>query len=204
MIHFDAFRLLAAWIMLIAFVTPVFAQEAGTQKSAGWSVGELMNGMAQVKKSSATFKEKKYISMLTEPLLFAGTLEYTAPGRLEKHTRSPRRESMVLDGDRLEVQADEAGSRRILSLQEFPAIWALVESIRSTLAGDVETLNRFYEVTVEGHRKRWMLKLSPRDSKMSSMVREIRIKGSRDQIGTIEIREAGGDRSVMEITRVDS
>jgi len=198
-------RLAACWllsIMLCIALTPAFADEA-EQVASTWTVNELMRGMAQVKKSRATFVEHKYISMLTEPLSYSGTLEYTAPGRLEKRTLRPRPESMVLDQDRLEVESGDAG-KRVLSLQDYPAIWAFVESIRSTLAGDLETLQRFYQVKLEGRHKKWKLKLLPLDSKMKDMVREIRINGSGDQIITIEIREAGGDHSVMEISRDDS
>ncbi|HEY0666092.1 MAG TPA: LolA-related protein [Gallionella sp.] len=169
------------------------------QETAFWTMDELMQEMAQVKSSSATFTERKYLAMLKEPLKSSGTLEYTAPGRFEKITLQPKRESMVLDGDRLEV---ENGSRkRVLSLQEFPEIWALVESIRSTLAGDMQTLARFYVFTLEGQRKHWQLKLLPRDTRMKNMVTAIEISGSDGQIVTIEIREAGGDYSVMKISK---
>jgi hypothetical protein len=171
------------------------------QETAFWTLEELMQEMAKVKKSSATFTERKYLSMLKKPLSFSGTLEYSAPGRFEKITLLPKREVMVLDGDRLEVESGGANRKRVLSLQGYPAIWALVESIRSTLAGDAQTLNRFYLATLEGQRKQWHLELLPRDPKMRSMVTEIHISGRNEQISTIEIREAGGDYSVMEIKK---
>ena len=186
---------------LCVAVMPALADEV--QGTPTWTVTELMRDLAQVKKSKATFVEHKYLSMLKKPLSFSGTLEYTAPGRLEKRTLLPKPESMVLDQDRLEVQSGGAGQKRVLSLQDYPAIWAFVESIRSTLAGDLETLNRFYLVTLEGNSQEWLLILQPLDSKMKGMVSEIRINGGADQINTIEIRESGGDYSVMNISRDD-
>jgi outer membrane lipoprotein-sorting protein len=188
---------------LMLGIAPAIAEEAA-KEAAFWTLEELMQEMAKVKKSSATFTERKYLSMLKKPLNFSGTLEYSAPGRFEKITLLPKREAMVLDGDRLEVENGGANRKRVLSLQGYPAIWALVESIRSTLAGDAQTLNRFYLATLEGQRKQWQLELLPRDPKMRNMVTEIHISGRNEQISTIEIRESGGDYSVMEIKKVGS
>lgn len=199
-------RRLIIWpLMLCACltITPVSAAEPD-QNAEPWSLAELMHGLAQVKKSKATFVEHKHLSMLTTPLKSSGTLEYTSPGRLEKHTLLPKPESLILDQDKLVVQNGDAGGKRTLSLQEYPSIWAFVESIRSTLAGNIETLNRFYHVALKGDAKQWQLILQPVDSKTKSLVSEILIKGSFDQLETIEIREAGGDYSVMSISRDDS
>lgn len=210
MIRTDFSRLMVWPLMLCATlsITPAFAVEAepgdAPRENAPWSVAELMHNLAQVKNSRATFVEHKHLSMLTTPLKFSGTLEYTAPGRLEKHTLLPKPESLILDQNKLVVQQGDAGKKRTLSLQDYPSIWAFVESIRSTLAGDIGTLNRFYHVTLKGQPKQWQLMLNPVDSKIQSLVSEILIKGSLEQISTIEIRETSGDYSVMSISKDDS
>ena len=181
---------------------PAYAQESEKGVTA-WTINELMHSLAQVKKSQATFVERKFISLLKAPLKYSGTLSYTAPGHLEKYTLLPKPESMVLDQNTLVVQSGEA-QKRALSLQNYPALWAFVESFRSTLAGDIATLNRFYHVTLEGHPKQWLLILRPVDTQMKNLVSEIRISGRLEQIDTIETRESGGDYSVMSIRRDDS
>lgn len=205
MVRGAVFRLIIWPLMLcVALAIPPALAVEPEQETAHWTVAELMHGMAQIKKSRATFVERKYLSMLKTPLTFSGTLEYIAPDRLEKHTRLPKPEKLTLNGDKLVVRSGDASGSRTLSLQEFPSIWAFVESIRSTLAGDSETLNRFYNVSLKGRQKQWQLTLRPLDSQAKSMVDEILIKGSFDQIHTIEIREPGGDHSVMSISRDDS
>jgi hypothetical protein len=183
--------------------TPTYAEQPGKDAPA-WTINELMHGLAQVKKSRATFVERKFISILKTPLEYSGTLIYIAPGHLEKYTLLPKPESMVLDQDNLVVQSGDAHQKRTLSLQDYPAIWAFVESFRSTLSGDITTLNRFYHVTLEGQPKQWLLILRPVDAQMKNLVSEIRISGSLEQISTIETREAGGDHSVMSISKDDS
>ena len=71
----------------------------------------------------------------------------------------------------------------------------------STLAGDLATLRRLYEVKLDGGEREWRLTLKPGDPQMQEVVREIRIGGSGDTIASIEFMEANGDRSVMTITR---
>jgi hypothetical protein len=197
---------LIVWPLMLCVslgITPASAAEP-EQDVAPWSLTELMHILAQVTKSKATFVEHKHLSMLTTPLEFSGTLEYTAPGRLEKYTLLPKPESLILDQDKLVVQTGDAAGKRTLSLQDYPSVWAFIESIRSTLAGDVETLKRFYHVALKGQAKQWQLILQPADSKIKSLVSEILINGSFEQINTIEIRESGGDYSVMSISRDDS
>ena len=181
---------------------PAYAQES-EKDAPTWNITELMHNLAQVKKSQATFVEHKFISLLKAPLKYSGTLSYTAPGHLEKYTLLPKPESMVLDKNTLIVQSGEA-QKRALTLQNYPALWAFIESIRSTLAGDITTLNRFYHVILEGHSEQWLLILRPVDTQTKNLVNEIRISGSLEQINTIETREAGGDYSVMNIRKDDS
>ena len=168
--------------------------------AADWGVEQLMQSLAQVQSSTARFVERKHLAILNAPLESSGTLLYTAPARLEKHTVAPRAESLVLDGDRITIEDKARDQRRTFALQEHPVIWAFVEGIRSTLAGDLATLTRFYQVGVEGNERRWRLTLKPRAQQMLDFVVEMRISGSHNRIHTIEIIEAGGDRSVMTIT----
>lgn len=160
-----------------------------------------MQNLRQVKVAKGKFVERKYLAILSSPLEFSGTLAYTAPGRLEKHTLRPKPESLILEGDTLTIESGEKKQRRTFALQDFPVFWALVESIRSTLAGDLQTLNRFYQVSLEGNENQWRLLLKPSDLKMQSVLNEIRISGNGNWIAVIELMEAEGDRSVMTITR---
>ena len=173
---------------------------ASSAASATFGLEELMQKLSQVKSASGKFVERKYLRVLSEPLELRGTLTYTAPGRLEKHTLTPKPESLILVEDRLTLEDRVRKQRRTLYLQDYPVLWAFVESIRSTLAGDLQSLNRFYEVDLQGNERDWRLLLKPRESSIQAMVREIRIGGSYSAVRTIEVLESGGDRSVMNVT----
>ena len=186
----------AALLVICVIASP--AQGAGAE----WGVADLMRSLQAVESSKARFVERKELAILNEPLESSGTLVYRAPGKLEKHTLTPERESLVLDGGQLELANATRGWRKTFALHDHPVIWAFVESIRSTLAGDLPTLRRFYEVELEGREPAWQLKLQPREPGMKTVVGVIRISGSGTRISRIEMIETGGDRSVMTISRV--
>ena len=169
--------------------------------AASWDVRQLMQELAQVKTARGRFVERKHLAILSAPLQLSGTLIYIAPSRLEKHTVAPHQERLLLEGGALTIERKEKNQRRTVLLQDYPVVRAFVESIRSTLAGDLATLNRYYEVALDGDASKWRLVLKPSDPQMREVVSEIRISGERTWINAIEVLEIGGDRSVMAITR---
>ena len=166
---------------------------------SAWNVERLMQGMAQVQQSQGKFVERKYLSLLNRPLESSGTLSFQAPGHLEKHTLTPKVESLVLDQGVLTIDSKARNIKRTLVLQEYPAIWAFVESIRSTLAGDLPTLQRFYKIELEGNEAQWKMKLLPIERHTREVIREIRIGGRGKQVDSIETFESNGDHALMKV-----
>lgn len=175
--------------------------EAPGAPTPAWGLEQLMNGLAQVKSGEVRFTEKKTSNLLDEPLVLHGTLSYSVPSHLEKHVTSPYDERYQVDGDTLLVENRSKHFRRSFSLRRYPSMWAFVESFRATLTGDLQTLQRFYDVKLEGGRDDWTLRLTPLDRQMARVVRDIRIAGSGRHIVRMEIDEVNGDRSVMRIDR---
>jgi outer membrane lipoprotein-sorting protein len=169
-----------------------------------FTVEQLMRELSQVRGARGKFVERKDLAMLETPLESSGTLLYARPGRVEKHMLRPREESLVLDGDTLVIENRHTGKRRSLTLQEHPVVWGFAESIRSTLAGDLATLQRFYKVGLEGEARAWRLRLEPIEPRLRQAVAEIRLGGSGTWVNRVEVLEAGGDRSVMVVEREPS
>ena len=190
--------LLLCAVMLLVHVTCV-AEDIKATSSQAWGLPQLMQEMAGVKSSKRKFTERKYMSVLTVPLESSGTLSYQAPDRLEKHTLTPREERMVLDHGVIVVTRAGQGKNTMM-VNQYPAIGAFVESIRSTLAGDQKTLERYFQVKLEGSAARWHMKLLPVDKAVRDMVREIRMEGRGTMIVSMEIIEANGDHSTMTVS----
>jgi outer membrane lipoprotein-sorting protein len=190
------------FILLAAVALPGLsarADNAGAQPAA--DLRQIMLDFQSVKQSQAKFVERKYLKMLNQPLESSGTLIYVAPDHLEKNTDQPKPESLVVDGDSLTITGAD-GQSRSFSLTDHPEIGAIVESIRATLAGDSDSLERFYTVSLLGGVSAWTLVLEPRDPKVQAIVQSIRISGHNGLIDTIETLETGGDRSVMTVQPV--
>ena len=159
-----------------------------------------MQGLAQVKSAKAKFVERKVMRILNAPLELHGTLVYRAPAFLEKQTLKPRPETLTLDHDTIVIDDPVRKRQRTLTVKDNPVVWALVESMRATLAGDLPALNRFYRTTLQGTEQQWILTLDPRDGSVKRYLEQIRIGGTRTSLRTIEIFEAEGDRSTMLIS----
>lgn len=186
------------WLLLIL---PVLGLPAlcHAETAATWNVQQLMQDLAQVKEARGTFVESKFLGVLKRPLESSGTLLFRAPGHLEKHTLTPKAESLVLDQGVLTIDSKARNIKRTLVLQEYPSIWAFVESIRSTMAGDLATLQRFYRIELEGDAARWTLTLLPLEQKTRDVVSEIRIGGHGNWVDSIETEEANGDHAQLKV-----
>lgn len=188
----NTIRSLAA-AALLALSAPVLA---------AWDVATLMDDLARHQGGRVRFVEKKYIALLEKPVESSGEMVYTAPHRLEKYTRRPQPETMVLDHDTLTL---ERGRQKFtLRLSDQPEAQVFVDSIRGTLAGDRALLERSYALHLSGSRERWSLSLLPKNQRIATLVSRITIDGTRNVVDRVEYLQADGDRAVMNITPVEA
>src|SRR5690349_13636603 len=179
--HFFCFMFFSA----LCWATSVCAQGTDT-----WGLEQLMSELARAEKSQAQFTEKKYMKVLKTPIESSGTLSFEAPDRMIKRTLKPKPETMTVDADRLTLERQ--GRTRTLRLQDYPVLWAFIESIRATLKGDLDTLTRFYNIELRGMPQRWSLAMKPRDAKMSRVISSIEIDGAEGKVKTVKVQEAQG------------
>ncbi len=185
------FRLCAlVWLALL--ISPLV-------QAAPLSIAQLMAGLARNPQGAATFTEKKFISILDQPVESSGELLFIPPARLEKRTLKPKPETMVLDGDTLTL---ERGQRKhVLQLRDNPEVAGMIESIPATLAGDRKALERPNHLALDGGNERWALVLTPLDPKVGAVIARIRMEGVKDVVRSVEILQADGDRSLMTIEK---
>ncbi len=189
-----------SWMLALVVLTGLTAgsalgQTAGKQERA---LEELMRRLSARKTATAAFREVKELSELTTPLELKGTLYYKAPDVLRKTVTSPRRETYSVEGNVLTLLRN--GERKgQYALDEYPRLQAFVESIRATLAGDVNTLKRFYRISIRGDERLWLLSLLPRQSSLAEVISRIDIQGRGIDLEVIVIQEAGGNKSTMTI-----
>ena len=169
----------------LSLATPVWALDLATVTAQ----------LAQRKGGEARFTEERFVSGFDGPLRASGTLSFAAPDRFARFTTEPRPESMVVDGNNLVLQ--RGGRSRQMALDAVPEVGALIEAVRGTLTGNAATLDRHFKVKVEGSAVQWTLTLVPRDARLATQVRELKISGLVSDVRSVELWLAGGDRSLM-------
>jgi outer membrane lipoprotein-sorting protein len=169
-------------------------------RAADWSIDQLMRSLAETKSGRATFIETKHIAMLDRPLVSTGILTFAAPDRLEKVTVNPEAESMRVDGDTLVIERKKQSMS--LQLSDHPEVAGIVDSVRGTLSGDRDTLERLYTLRLQGSSELWTLDLIPKDSRMAAVISAIRVTGYNGNVASIATTQADGDRSVMVVDRI--
>lgn len=183
------------FLALLAFTS--VAAGAATTRARIDSLQQLMARLATVKQARASFVEKKHLSELAEPLVVRGTLSYRAPDVLTQHIVSPRDERYAIRGQVIYLQ--RGGEHRQLVLSQYPALWAYIESLRATLAGDIAALRRFYKVDFDTGASGWILHFEPSQAEMQKHVKSIVLHGSGTELRRVRIEQPNGDYSVMTI-----
>ncbi len=158
----------------------------------------LMSRLAQVPEQRASFEEQKTLAALNQPLHSSGYLFYRRPGHLEKITRAPRPESVIVDGERLTLTSAN-GTSHVIDLDNQPELRALIDTLRASLAGDLATLRQFYRVSADGSMAAWRLTLVPTDRGLARFLRETTIDGSGTALHAIRVVEANGNEQLMTI-----
>ena len=78
------------FILIIVLMT-LFAMNIA--HAVDFDVARLMQLLSTAPESEVAYTEKKYSSLLTEPVVSSGTLAFRGPDTVEKNTLLPRKET---------------------------------------------------------------------------------------------------------------
>jgi hypothetical protein len=183
-------------ILLACLIAALPQPFAHADSSADLELAELMGMLSRVREAGGKFTERKFLFILSEPLILEGRVRYKAPDYVRKEYDDPDSESYEVSGDKLTIEYSD-GRRRDLSIDEHPVLRAFVESYRATLAGDQEALNRYFYLELSGQIDAWQLRLTPRRRELADYLLAVIMRGRKSTVYSVETLEAGGDRSVM-------
>lgn len=182
--------------LLISALALSFGSSA---RAADIDMPSLMRLFSTSKHIKADFAERKYLQILDAPVESSGELVFRAPSRLEKRTKLPRPEYLLIEGNKVSI---ERGSfKRTLALDEFADMASLVQSLTATFRGDQPSIEQFFNWKLSGPANRWQLVLTPKSSKLFVTLREIRLSGDNGYVHTVETTLTDGDRSLMTLSR---
>lgn len=166
-------------------------------RADGFDLIRLMQVLAATPAAEVSFIEKKYSSLLSEPVVSSGKLSYRRPDVVEKNIESPRKERYRFVGDDLLLVRN--GTEKRIPLSSQPLLAAFAASLRGVLGGDLALLRIHYRLSLEGEEPSWRLEMTPIDEETGRYVQRIEVSGRAGRIGQIEVRETSGDRSVLQV-----
>ena len=168
-----------------------------TAFAAGFDLAALSAELARHASGQARFTEERFVTGIDSPLRASGVLSFVAPDRFTRQTLEPLAETMTVEGNTITLQRN--GRSRQMAMDAVPELAALIAAIRGTFTGDAATLEKHFQVRLEGNLTRWMLTLVPRDARLATQVRELQIAGLASDVRSVSLWLGGGDRSVMAV-----
>ncbi|MCX7169883.1 MAG: hypothetical protein NTY41_06190 [Proteobacteria bacterium] len=183
-------------LAILVALMAVFAA-AHADNSGNFDLAHLMQLLKLAPEAEVSYTERKYSSLLTEPVVSSGTLVYRRPDTVEKNLLAPRKERFRIASEELIVVRREVEKRYPLSSQPLLAVFAA--SLRGVLGGDTELLQRHFRLRLEGGEQEWRLEMTPIEDEMIRYVERITVSGHAGSIRQIEVRESSGDRSVLQV-----
>jgi hypothetical protein len=162
-----------------------------------FDLAQLMQLLAASPSSEAAYVEKKFSALLAEPVVSSGTLAFRRPDVVEKNMTAPRAESFRIAGQELTVTRN--GAQKRIALSSEPLLAAFAASLRGVLSGNAALLGEYYRLALEGGEPEWKLEMTPIDEEIARYVERIVVTGRGGRVATIEVRETGGDRSVLTV-----
>lgn len=165
----------------------------------------LLSGLAlDAGRQEIAFEESRFNRLVTEPIRSEGRLIYEPPDRLIKRIDAPRRESAVLERERLAIL--DAQNREVASIDLWlqPDLQMVYGSIKALLTGDAEALRAAFWISLDegalsGASDAWALTLRPKSDSARTRLAQVLVEGRGPRILSFEFLEADGDRSRLRL-----
>lgn len=155
-------------------------------------IEKLEQRIALDEQVSGTFEQKKFITVLPEPLRSQGRFSYHREDGLVWETLTPIPNRLVFDQQGIH-QSVEGKTVWEVDAQQ-PAVVTITRVISSVLAADWQGLQDYFALDGQMDAQGWQLQLTPRDDVLEQIVGSIFITGDR-VLSRMVLMEPNGDRT---------
>lgn len=163
----------------------------------------LSGRWADIRSLQADYADVRTIRFLEAPLSSTGRMVYLRPDRLRMDTRTPSRQSVVVDGGRVTVRHDDLGRTERMDLDADRTARAVVDSILRVFGGRFDALDADYVCAAAPQADGWRLALTPRNEPVSRAIVRIDVDLGPDRlIRRVVLNEVGGDTSTLTFSDV--
>jgi hypothetical protein len=174
---------------LLASLLPVMAAVAAPDTA------ELVARLEREAPSTIAFVEVRFSSLLAEPLVVGGELDYESNTTLRRRVETPYRETTTIDGETVRVERD--AESRTFALRRAPELRGLLTGMVGLLGGDTAFLNRHFAISASGDDAAWRLDLAPSDDRVRQRLRAITVSGAADEPQCFALHDTQGGASIM-------
>jgi hypothetical protein len=171
--------------------------------TTGWSLEltTVLENTTVTPPARVRFREERHNSMLSQPLVLTGYLEYLEKGRLRKVVETPFSESFLVDGDRIEFARD--GQIRSVALGRSKALQSMLGGIEAILAGRTDELSAVFDYELSGTAAAWTLQLKPRSRRLSQQLNGLQVNGDELAVTSIRFDLKDDEWHLLEILKDD-
>lgn len=170
----------------------------GAAVAQGFGIARLQRLLQDEPQAALRYTELRESRWLAAPIESSGTLRST-PKMLEKRVEKPRPETWRILHDRMQIDIPGAVGAREVMLDQAPAAAALAQALRLVMAGDLEALDKDFQLELSGDERQWTLQLMPRQQEVARHLKRIDLRGAGPRLLDIVILEAQGDRTTTRL-----
>ncbi len=160
---------------------------------------DLLGGVAQSERRAVAFEETRTIAGVTKPLMSRGQLIYEPGGRLIKRYETPRRETAILEEDRLTILDADDTEVATIDLWMQRDLQLVFTGLQAVFSGDAAALRKAFDIRISGDMGQWRIQLTPKSDEGDLRLKTVVVSGSARQIADFEVRERSGDTAVIRL-----
>ena len=114
---------------------------------------------------------------------------------------APFQSELILTTSGKVITWDANSSNQKFKTQDFPDYFGIAEVLISIFAGELETLQKHFDIYFEGNLDDWSIGLKPLNSEIHRIIQQIVLKGSKN-IETVKIRESSSDTTILNFIKI--
>lgn len=165
-------------------------------------VAKIQSMLARPKILCGRFDQSKQLVGLKKPVNSNGRFCVVADKGVLWRTLQPFANTLKVTRDEIIQLSGERVAVRLDARQE-PAVRMINSVLFALLAGDLEPLEKLFDIDGAAQDKSWSVKLKPRDPGLSKVISGIALDGGA-YVKSIVISEASGDRTEIEFSAIQT
>lgn len=165
-------------------------------------VPKIQSMLARPKILCGRFDQSKQLVGLKKPVNSNGRFCVVADKGVLWRTLQPFPNTLKVTRDEIIQLSGERVAVRLDARQE-PAVRMINSVLFALLAGDLEPLEKLFDIDGAAQDKSWSVKLKPRDAALSKVISGIALDGGA-YVKSIVISEASGDRTEIEFSAIQT